>query len=38
MNDESAYLHATKACRDYLNSQLGATQSIMEGFKKALFL
>ena len=37
MNDESAYLHATKACRDYLNSQLGATQSIMEGFKKALF-
>ena len=38
MTDEDFYSKASAICRDYLNAQLGATESILNGFKKALFL
>ena len=37
MHDEAFYLKASETCRNYLNSQVGATESILKGFKKALF-
>ena len=37
MNDETAFSQASSTCRDYLNSQLGATEKVLDGFKKALF-
>ncbi len=37
MNDESFYGKASETCRNYLKSQVGATESILKGFKKALF-
>jgi len=37
MNDESFYRKASETCREYLKAQLGATESIIKGFKKALF-
>ena len=37
MNDEDFYTKASETCRNYLNSQVGATESILKGFKKALF-
>ena len=37
MNDESFYKKASETCREYLKAQLGATESIIKGFKKALF-
>ena len=37
MNDEDFYVKASKTCRNYLDSQVGATESILKGFKKALF-
>ena len=37
MNDKVAYSQASTACRDYLNSQLGATEKVLKGFKKVLF-
>ena len=38
MQDETFYAKASETCRNYLNSQVGATESILKGFKKALFL
>ena len=38
MADETAFAKASDTCRDYLQSQLGATEKVVEGFKKALFL
>ena len=37
MNDEAFYMQASATCRDYLQAQLGATEIVLEGFKKALF-
>ena len=37
MTDEESYVKASETCRNYLNSQVGATESIIKGFKKALF-
>ncbi len=37
MTDEDFYKKASETCRNYLNSQVGATESILKGFKKALF-
>ena len=37
MHDETFYMKASETCRNYLNSQVGATESILKGFKKALF-
>ena len=37
MTDESFYTKASETCRNYLNSQVGATECILKGFKKALF-
>ena len=37
MQDESFYAKASETCRNYLNSQVGATEIIIKGFKKALF-
>ena len=37
MQDESFYAKASETCRNYLNSQVGATENIIKGFKKALF-
>ena len=37
MNDEAFYAQASGTCRRYLQSQVGATKIIMEGFEKALF-
>ena len=37
MHDETFYTKASETCRNYLNSQVGATESILKGFKKALF-
>lgn len=37
MTDEVFYQQASKTCLDYLNSQLGATKTIIKGFKNALF-
>ena len=38
MQDETFYAKSSETCRNYLNSQVGATESILKGFKKALFL
>lgn len=37
INDEVFLTHASGVCIDYLNAQVGATQSIMEGLEKSLF-
>ena len=37
MHDETFYAKASETCRNYLNSQVGATENILKGFKKALF-
>ena len=37
MTDEEFFTKASKTCRNYLNSQVGATESILKDFKKALF-
>ena len=37
MLDETFYTKASETCQNYLNSQVGATESILKGFKKALF-
>ena len=37
MTDEDFYTKASQTCRDYLNAQVGATEIILKGFKKALF-
>jgi 3-deoxy-D-manno-octulosonic-acid transferase len=37
MHDEVFYAKASETCRNYLNSQVGATENIVKGFKKALF-
>ena len=37
MTDEEYYAKASETCRNYLDSQVGATESILKGFKKALF-
>ena len=38
MNDEAFFAQASTTCRDYLQSQLGATRKVVDGFRKALFL
>ena len=38
MHDEAFFAQASETCLAYLKSQLGATQSIMQDFKKSLFL
>ena len=38
ITDEVYYAKASSICRDYLESQLGATESIMKGIAKTLFL
>lgn len=38
MNDETFYAEASATCKTYLEQQVGATEIIMEGFKKLLFL
>ena len=37
IHDEAFYAKASETCRNYLKSQVGATESILKGFKKALF-
>ena len=37
IDDEVFLTHASGVCIDYLNAQVGATQSIMEGLEKSLF-
>ena len=37
MTDEEFCAKASKICLNYLDSQVGATESIIKGFKKALF-
>ena len=37
MDDEAFYAQASATCRRYLESQVGATKIIMQGFEKALF-
>lgn len=37
MCDDAFYAKASETCRNYLKSQVGATESILKGFKKALF-
>ena len=37
IRDEAFYAKASETCRNYLNSQVGATENIVKGFKKALF-
>ena len=37
MTDEDFYAKASTTCRNYLKAQVGATESILKGFKKALF-
>ena len=37
MTDEDFYAKASETCRNYLKSQVGATESILKGFKNALF-
>ncbi len=37
MHDEVFYAKASETCQNYLNSQVGATENIVKGFKKALF-
>ena len=38
MTDEAFYAKASQTCRDYLAAQVGATEIILKGFKKTLFL
>ena len=38
MGDEAFFTQASETCRRYLQSQVGATKIIMQGFEKALFL
>jgi len=38
MTDEAAFAKASETCRNYLKTQLGATETILKGFEKALFL
>ena len=38
MTDDEFYKKASETCRDYLNSQVGATEIILKGFKNILFL
>ena len=38
MTDDDFYKKASEICRNYLNSQVGATENILKGFKNALFL
>ena len=37
MTDDDYYKRASETCRNYLNSQVGATEIIIKGFKKVLF-
>ena len=37
MNDAAVFSQASSTCRDYLQSQLGATEKVLNGFKKVLF-
>ena len=37
IDDEAFLIHASEVCIDYLNAQVGATQSIMERLEKTLF-
>ena len=37
IDDETVLMHASEVCIDYLNAQVGATQSIMSGLEKSLF-
>ena len=37
MNDADVFAKSSSTCRDYLQSQLGATEKVLNGFKKALF-
>lgn len=37
MNDATVFSQASSTCRDYLQSQLGATEKVLNGFKKVLF-
>ena len=37
MTDEEFYQTASATCREYLKSQIGATEIVVKGFKKALF-
>jgi 3-deoxy-D-manno-octulosonic-acid transferase len=37
MDNEAFFNQASQTCRDYLKSQVGATEIILKGFKKALF-
>lgn len=38
MTDDDFYMKASETCRNYLKSQVGATEIIVKGFKKAFFL
>ena len=38
MADEAFYAQASSTCKNYLKSQVGATEIILKGFKNALFL
>ena len=37
MSDDEFYQKASETCRNYLNSQVGATKIILKDFKKVLF-
>lgn len=37
MNDADVFAKSSSTCRDYLQSQLGATEKVLNGFKKTLF-
>ncbi len=37
IDNEAFYAKASETCRNYLKAQVGATESIIKGFKKALF-
>ena len=37
MNDETFYAKASATCKTYLESQVGATEKIMQGFKSIVF-
>ena len=37
LNDETFYQQASKVCKDYVLSQIGATSAIMEGFSQLFF-
>ena len=38
MHEEEFYAKASETCRNYLKSQVGATEIILKGFKNTLFL